>query len=118
MPFLPLPQAKKEEMPAPEIEALEMISKGFEDLAQANGDVAYNLIVDLLMKMNDDEEARQNLSDTFKTKYHRRQATTAAQREQAQAEEDSAAAEAYRSPLTDLIYGKWLENFRSRWSLV
>lgn len=104
-------------MPAPEIEALEMISKGFEDLAQANGDVAYNLVVDLLMKMNDDEEARQNLSATFRTKYHRRQPTAAAQA-RAQEEEDRAAAEAYRSPLTDLIYGKWLENFRSRWSLV
>lgn len=46
-------RAKDDEMDAREIEALEMISKGFEDLSRINAKIAYSTIVDLLLSMNE-----------------------------------------------------------------
>lgn len=46
-------RAKQENMDAREIEALEMISRGFADLSHANSKLAYSTIVDLLLSMNE-----------------------------------------------------------------
>lgn len=48
-----LERAKQDNMDAREIEALEMISRGFADLSQVNAKLAYSTIVDLLLSMNE-----------------------------------------------------------------
>ena len=95
-----LERARRDGMDAREMEALAMISKGFEDLAELNSRVAYSTIVDLLLSMNDNQRARENLSTTF------RQRLSAP---------PPAKEEAPRSPIADLLYGRWMEGLRSRW---
>lgn len=48
-----LERAKHENLEARELEALEMISRGFADLSHANSELAYSTIVDLLLSMNE-----------------------------------------------------------------
>ncbi len=47
------PAKDKEELSAHEIEAIEMIARGFEDLSESNPKLAYQTIVDLLLSMNE-----------------------------------------------------------------
>ncbi|SNX86636.1 probable Ste20-like kinase Don3 [Melanopsichium pennsylvanicum] len=101
-------RAKEQDVDAAEMEALEMISKGFEDLSMLNSRLAYSTIVDLLLSINDDEQARENLSTTF------RQRLTGAQVAKLQAS-NASVDEAPRSPIADLLYGRWLEGLRTRW---
>ncbi|SOV07741.1 Ste20-like kinase Don3 [Ustilago sp. UG-2017a] len=99
-------RAKEKDLDAAEVEALDMISRGFEDLALLNSPLAYSTIVDLLLSMNDNEQARDNLSTTF------RQRLTGPQIAKLQ---QPSADEAPRSPIADLLYGRWLEGLRTRW---
>jgi len=111
-----LERAKHDNMEAREIEALEMISKGFGDLSQVNSKLAYSTIVDLLLSMNENEQARDNLSTTFR---ERLSPEMRRKREQAEKEQaDSEASAAYRSPIADLLYGRWMEGLRSRWNVL
>ena len=45
--------AIRDDMEAREIEALSMLSKGFEDLREANPELAYNLVLDILTGINE-----------------------------------------------------------------
>ena len=45
--------AIRDDMDAREIEALSMLSKGFEDLREANSELAYNLVLDILAGINE-----------------------------------------------------------------
>lgn len=45
--------AIRDDMEAREIEALSMLSKGFEDLRDANPELAYNLVLDILTGINE-----------------------------------------------------------------
>ena len=45
--------AIRDDMDAREIEALSMLSKGFEDLREANPELAYNLVLDILTGINE-----------------------------------------------------------------
>lgn len=63
------------------------------------------------------DKARDNLSTTFRerlspeAKEHRKA--------QAQIEDaDTADANAYRSPIADLLYGRWMEGLKSRWNVL
>ncbi|PWN44189.1 Pkinase-domain-containing protein [Ceraceosorus guamensis] len=102
-----LEQSKREELPAREIEALEMISKGFSELGEANPKLAYTTIVDLLVGMSENEQARSNISTTFRAKL---QPSSPSQHAQPEAERSS--------PIVDLLYGRWLEGLRNRWAGV
>lgn len=48
-----LQKSIKDDMDAREIEALSMISKGFEDLKEVNPEMAYNVIIDVLSNLNE-----------------------------------------------------------------
>lgn len=109
-----LDRAKDDDLEAPSIEALEMISKGFDDLSRANPKLAYSTIVDLLLSMNDNDQARDNLSMTFRQKLS---PDWRSKREEEEREEEQAN-NAYRSPIADLLYGRWMEGLRSRWNVL
>lgn len=100
-------RAKEQNLDAASVEAISMISKGFEDLSLLNSRLAYSTIVDLLLSMNDNAQARENLSTTF------RQRLTGDQMAKLKAvpQEEEVA----RSPIADLLYGRWLEGLRTRW---
>jgi serine/threonine-protein kinase 24/25/MST4 len=108
-----LERAKDDDLEASSIEALEMISKGFDDLSKANPKLAYSTIVDLLLSMNDNDQARDNLSMTFRQKLS---PDWRSKREEEEREEQ--ANNAYRSPIADLLYGRWMEGLRSRWNVL
>ncbi len=59
-------RAKEKNLDAAEVEAINMIARGFEDLSLLNSRLAYSTIVDLLLSMNDNDQARENLSTTFR----------------------------------------------------
>ncbi|KAN0062799.1 hypothetical protein ACQY0O_004619 [Thecaphora frezii] len=103
-----LERAKGEDLDAREIEALNMISKGFEDLSLLNSKLAYSTIVDLLLTMNNDQKARENLSSTFR----QRLSAPAGAASKAATQQPE---EVQRSPIADLLYGRWMEGLRSRW---
>ncbi|PWN36689.1 Pkinase-domain-containing protein [Meira miltonrushii] len=108
-----LDRAKDDDLEASSIEALEMISKGFDDLSKANPKLAYSTIVDLLLSMNDNDQARDNLSMTFRQKLS---PDWRSKREEEEREEQ--ANNAHRSPIADLLYGRWMEGLRSRWNVL
>ncbi len=99
-------RAKEQDLDAAEVEALDMISKGFEDLSMLNSRLAYSTIVDLLLSLNDNEQARDNLSMTFRQRISGPNASKLP---------TPSAEEASRSPIADLLYGRWLEGIRTRW---
>ncbi|KAK0563798.1 hypothetical protein OC844_002029 [Tilletia horrida] len=145
------------DLSAAEHESLAMISKGFEDLTAANPSLSYAVIVDILLSMNDNEAARENLSGTFRKRFMgRAQARPKGPRSSApngatkgnghgyanglseDSDEDDeeglanghrartasggsgsavggAVPEGSRSPIADLLYGRWLEGLRARW---
>lgn len=103
-----LDRAKSQPLDAPTTEAINMISRGFTDLSAHNSQLAYSTIVDLLLSMNDNAQARENLSTTF------RQRLTGEQMAKLKATPAPKDEEA-RSPIADLLYGRWLEGLRSRW---
>ncbi|EPQ27187.1 uncharacterized protein PFL1_05110 [Pseudozyma flocculosa PF-1] len=106
-----LDRARRDDMDAREIEALAMISKGFEDLSLLNSRLAYSTIVDLLLSINNDQRARENLTSTFRQRLSGPSAASPIGKAQQQQAEE----EVQRSPIADLLYGRWMEGLRSRW---
>ncbi|KAK0550769.1 hypothetical protein OC846_003536 [Tilletia horrida] len=144
------------ELGAAEIESLSTIAKGFEDLTAANPALSYAVIVDILLSMNDNEAARENLSGTFRKRFMGRGGAGGAANGKPRgprpsngsgsngtphaaggSEEDGSEdefggvgarkrmgsngsngampPEGSRSPIADLLYGRWLEGLRARW---
>lgn len=68
-----------------------------------------------IVYLNRNEQARDNLSTTFR---ERLSPDMRKKREQAEKEQADADASAYRSPLADLLYGRWIEGLRSRWNVL
>ena len=46
-------QAIRDDMDAREIESLSMLQRGFEELKEANPELAYNVILDILQGINE-----------------------------------------------------------------
>lgn len=110
----------KNDLDAREIECLDMISRGFEDLSQLNPNLAYTTIVDLLLGMNSNEQARENLSTTFRDKLSPKDKAAsngALSSSESSTSVGSDNSEVKSSPITDLLYGRWMEGLRSRWYL-
>jgi len=54
-----LQNAIRDDMDAREIESLSMLSRGFTELKEANPELAYNVILDILSGINDNSAVRQ-----------------------------------------------------------
>jgi len=131
-------------MDARELEALSMLSRGFADLKDANPELAYNLVLDILSGINDNESVRQHISTTRGLFPHRRiQRNTQLTAkglvvvEQEDPEEhptppasptrprgasssnlsngSGSKEDVKRSPISELLYMRWLEGLKMKW---
>lgn len=59
-----LNKSTRDDMDAQEIEALSMLARGFEDLRDANPELAYNVILDVLAGINENAAVRQHIQTT------------------------------------------------------
>lgn len=101
---------------APELEAIETVSHGFHLLAEANSQLAYDVIVDLLLSMNNHNTARENLGTTLQKKLSGKAASETEPGQQREVRGIGASSSPSRSLVTDLLlYGRWTEAFRSVW---
>ncbi|KAG8906483.1 hypothetical protein FRB99_006798 [Tulasnella sp. 403] len=137
---LPLLQQKiGDDMDAREIESISMLARGFADLKDVNPELAYNVILDILAGINDNQGIRQYISTTRGLFPHRkitRQPTMtssglvvveheeipdpAAMSSQTTLVPPPPAAEeaAKKSPISDLLYMRWLEGLRIKWPSI
>ncbi|EJD48435.1 Pkinase-domain-containing protein [Auricularia subglabra TFB-10046 SS5] len=67
-----LQQSIRDDMDAREIESLSMLLRGFTDLREANPELAYNVMLDILAGINDNNAVRQHISTTRGLFPHRR----------------------------------------------
>ncbi|KZT24501.1 Pkinase-domain-containing protein [Neolentinus lepideus HHB14362 ss-1] len=70
---LPILQTSiRDDMDAREIESLSMISRGFTELKEANPELAYNVILDILCGINDNAAVRQHIQTSRSLFPHKR----------------------------------------------
>lgn len=62
----------RDDMDAREIESLSMISRGFSELREANPELAYNVILDVLSGINDNASVRRHIQTTRSLFPHKR----------------------------------------------
>ncbi|KAH7102896.1 Pkinase-domain-containing protein [Auriculariales sp. MPI-PUGE-AT-0066] len=67
-----LQSAIRDDMDAREIEALSMLVRGFTDLREANPELAYNVVLDILSGINDNNAVRQHVATSRGLFPHRR----------------------------------------------
>ncbi|KAF9075814.1 Ste20-like serine/threonine kinase [Rhodocollybia butyracea] len=129
-----LSQAIRDDMDAREIESLSMLSRGFTELKEANSELAYNVVLDILSALNESNGLRQHIQthrDLFPHKrITRKSEMTAKGLVVTEVEEEVAPsssttslpavppadpAPARRSPIAELLYMRWLEGLRLKW---
>ncbi|KAG8974650.1 hypothetical protein FRB90_009730, partial [Tulasnella sp. 427] len=132
-----LQKAIRDDMDAREIESLSMLGRGFSDLKEVNPELLYNVVLDILAGMNDNQGIRQHVATQRGLFPHRkitRQPTMTSsglmviEHEEAVGPAESqttlvppapAADEAARkSPISDLLYMRWLEGLRIKWPSI
>ncbi|KAG8956761.1 hypothetical protein FRC04_000239 [Tulasnella sp. 424] len=132
-----LQKAIRDDMDAREIESLSMLGRGFSDLKEVNPELLYNVVLDILAGMNDNQGIRQHIATQRGLFPHRkitRQPTMTSnglvviEHEEAVGPGESqttlvppppAVEEAARkSPISDLLYMRWLEGLRIKWPSI
>lgn len=137
-----LKRAIRDDMDAREIESLSMLSRGFEELKDANPELAYNVILDILAGINDNHAVRQHIHTTRGLFPHkrvvRRSELTSTGLVVTEEEETSgapipssssqnafsspAAAEpsspVRKSPIAELLYMRWLDGLKLKWPSI
>ncbi|KIY49204.1 Pkinase-domain-containing protein [Fistulina hepatica ATCC 64428] len=130
-----LQNAIRDDMDAREIESLSMLARGFSELKDANPRLAYNVILDILSGINDNNSVRQHIQTTRSLFPHKRitrkSEVTARGLVVTEVEEDisgppstsgaqsqpqSAVTEEPkpRSAIAELLYMRWLESFKQK----
>jgi len=126
-----LHQAIRDDMDAREIESLSMLSRGFNELKDANPELAYNVVLDILSGLNESNGLRQHIQTHRNLFPHkritRRSEMTAKGLVVTEVEEEVATtpstpapaaespAPARRSPIAELLYMRWLEGLKLKW---
>ncbi|KAK7061720.1 Ste20-like serine/threonine kinase, partial [Favolaschia claudopus] len=128
-----LQNATRDDMDAREIESLSMLSRGFTELKETNPVLAYNVILDILSGINDNAAVRQHVQTSRGLFPHKRiirkSEMTAKGLVVTEVQEDvsglpssveppSKAADepaSKKSPISELIYMRWLEGLRLKW---
>ncbi|KAF7355317.1 Ste20-like serine/threonine kinase [Mycena sanguinolenta] len=127
-----LQKATRDDMDAREIESLSMLSRGFSELKEANPELAYNVILDILSGINDNSAVRQHVQTSRGLFPHKRiirkSEMTAKGLVVTEVQEDISGLPSTidsppkadepatkKSPISELIYLRWLEGLRLKW---
>ncbi|KAG6887693.1 hypothetical protein C0995_013436 [Termitomyces sp. Mi166 len=132
-----LQNAIRDDMDAREIESLSMLSRGFLELKEANSELVYNVILDILSGINDNQAIRQHVQTSRNLFPHkritRRSEMTSRGLVVTEELEDIAGlpsspapasspispkpsdAPAKKSPIAELLYLRWLEGLKLKW---
>ncbi|KAJ7276400.1 STE/STE20/YSK protein kinase [Mycena haematopus] len=127
-----LQNATRDDMDAREIESLSMLSRGFTELKEANPELAYNVILDILSGINDNSAVRQHVQTSRGLFPHKRiirkSEMTAKGLVVTEVQEDISGLPSTidsavkvdepvtkKSPISELIYMRWLEGLRLKW---
>ena len=123
-------------MDAREIESLSMISRGFEELKEVNPELAYNVILDILCGINENQQVRQHIQTSrglFPHKRIIRKSQMTSKGLIVTEEEDVSGlpstsdpvsqpaapeveqAPRSKSPIAELLYMRWLEGLKLKW---
>lgn len=133
-----LTKAIRDDMDAREIEALSMLSRGFVELKEANPELTYNVILDILSGINDNSAVRQHVQTSRGLFPHKRiirkSEMTASGLVVTEVQEDvsglppttseslgsSAKSDEpmRKSPIAELLYMRWLEGLKIRWPSI
>ncbi|KAG8760291.1 hypothetical protein FRC14_003447 [Serendipita sp. 396] len=136
-------KAIRDDMEAKELESLSMLSRGFEELKEANPELAYNLVLDILSGINDNQAVRQHISTTrgLFPHYRVQRNTQITPKGVVVIEQEvtddtpppsspvrsrgastsnlssgSGGKDEKRSPISELLYMRWLEGLKMKWS--
>ncbi|EIN10615.1 Pkinase-domain-containing protein [Punctularia strigosozonata HHB-11173 SS5] len=139
-----LQKATHDDMDAREIEALSMLTRGFEELKDANPELAYNIILDLLSGINESSAVRQHIQTTRNLFPHKRvirrseltsKGLVVTEEEEiaglpstsgrpasptpspGRTDADSGSA-GKKSAIAELLYMRWLEGLRLKWPSI
>ncbi|KAF9259515.1 Pkinase-domain-containing protein [Marasmius fiardii PR-910] len=131
-----LERANRDDMDAREIESLSMLSRGFTELKDSNPELAYNVILDILSGINENTVVRQHIQTSRGLFPHKRiirksemtakgLVVTEVQEEVSglpsssgspqDARTDDGASAIRRSPITELLYMRWLDGLKIKW---
>ncbi|KAK0491029.1 STE STE20 YSK protein kinase [Armillaria novae-zelandiae] len=127
-----LQKAIGDDMDAREIESLSMLSRGFSELKEANPELAYNVILDILSGINENTAVRQHVQTSRALFPHkrviRRSEMTAKGLVVTEVQEDispgsgerapsvkSEDSSTRKSPIAELLYLRWLEGLKFKW---
>lgn len=126
----------KDDMDAREIEALSMISKGFEDLRDVSPEMAYDVVLDILSNLNESPAVREHVQTSRGLFPHKRitrhSQMTAKGLVVVEHEENitglpdvnparppsvqsNESASPKKSAIAELLYMRWLEGLRLKW---
>ncbi|CAE7233472.1 unnamed protein product [Rhizoctonia solani] len=111
-----------DDMDAHEIESMSMLARGFEDLKNANPELAYNVILDMLSGINENNSLRQHISTKRGMFPHKRiqrgtEVTSEGlvvteQTEEVGGQSTENLDAQKRSPIAELLYLRWLEGLK------
>lgn len=133
-----LRKAIRDDMDAREIESLSMLTRGFDELKEANSELAYSVILDILQGINDNNAVRQHVQTSKGLFPHKRitrksEMTSKGLVVTEELEEvsglpstsnGSATASATepeaprKSPIAEMLYMRWLEGLRLKWPSI
>ncbi|KAH8105818.1 Pkinase-domain-containing protein [Cristinia sonorae] len=127
----------RDDMDAREIESLSMLSRGFQELRDVNPELAYNVILDILSGINENTQVRQHVNTARGLFPHkriiRRSEMTAKGLVVTEEEEISGLpatgsggipppipeeAASRKSPITELLYMRWLDGLKLKWPSI
>lgn len=136
-----LQNAIRDDMDAREIESLSMISRGFAELREANPALSYSIILDMLSGINENPAVRQHVQTSRGLFPHKRvirkSEMTAKGLVVTEVQEDisgipmdssasslnslkadSSGSPVRKSPISELLYMRWLEGLRIKWPSI
>ncbi|KAK7049522.1 hypothetical protein VNI00_005553 [Paramarasmius palmivorus] len=127
----------RDDMDAREIESLSMLTRGFSELKEANPELAYHIILDVLSGINDNSAVRQHIQTARGLFPHKRiirksemtakgLVVTEVQEEisglpsssspvPSDNKSDDSGAGIRRSPISELLYMRWLDGLKIKW---
>lgn len=136
-----LRRAIRDDMDAREIESLSMLTRGFEELKEANPELAYNVILDILQGINDNNAVKKHVQTSKGLFPHKRitrksemtsrglvvteeledisglpsgSTEPSSPTSTAPAEQETPR----KSPIAELLYMRWLEGLKLKWPSI